>query len=84
MPKTLRLNDLGFENIQMLSSDLFNANKLILGKRIDAWYLSHFIRQHSRLGSAVMGSGRGSANKVQRFVARRGLLSPVVRIQRVI
>ena len=46
-PAAFRLQNLGFDNLQVVSSDAFNAKKLIIGKRIDAWYSSHLILHYT-------------------------------------
>ncbi len=46
-PGAVRLALLGFEKIQTVSTDRFNAKKLIVGRRIDAWYSTHLIMQYT-------------------------------------
>ena len=42
-PTSIRLQHLGFQNVQNVNSEKLNAKKLVLGRRIDAWYCPYLI-----------------------------------------
>ena len=46
-PTAFRLHELGFQKLQVVTSEKFNAKKLVAGKRIDAWYAPYLILKHT-------------------------------------
>lgn len=46
-PTAARLQALGFKNLQVVTSEKLNANKLIGLNRIDAWYSTYLILKHT-------------------------------------
>ena len=46
-PTLARLKELGFNHLQVVASEKLNAKKLVIAKRIDAWFIPHLIMKHT-------------------------------------
>ncbi|WP_319410154.1 transporter substrate-binding domain-containing protein [uncultured Desulfosarcina sp.] len=46
-PTAFRLHELAFEKLQIVTSEKFNAKKLVAGNRIDAWYAPYLILKYT-------------------------------------
>ncbi|MCB2146522.1 MAG: transporter substrate-binding domain-containing protein [Deltaproteobacteria bacterium] len=46
-PTAYRLRELGLKKLQMVTSEKFNAKKLVAGNRIDAWYAPYLILKYT-------------------------------------
>lgn len=52
-PTLARLKELGFKHIQVVASEKLNAKKLVLAKRIDAWFIPYLIMKHTLKAAGI-------------------------------
>ena len=58
-PMFVRLKALGFKSLQVVPSEKLNAKKLVIGKRIDAWFAPYLILKHTLESAGI------DANKIR-------------------
>ena len=52
-PTLARLKELGFKHLQVVASEKLNAKKLVIAKRIDAWFIPYLIMKHTLTSAGI-------------------------------